>query len=77
MRNYKEINLGSLETSRHHKKTGKPLNQGFRLWWERQDSNLRPLECESSALPLSYAPQKQASIKSKIIESQQLDIQYS
>ena len=66
MRNYKEINLGSLETSRHHKKTGKPLNQGFRLWWERQDSNLRPLECESSALPLSYAPRICQIIKHKL-----------
>ena len=25
-------------------------------WWARLGSNQRPLECESSALPLSYAP---------------------
>src|SRR3990170_6356419 len=26
-------------------------------WWARQDLNLRPLACEASALPLSYAPE--------------------
>ncbi len=26
------------------------------LWWARQDLNLRPLRCQRSALPLSYAP---------------------
>jgi hypothetical protein len=26
------------------------------MWWARQDLNLRPLACEASALPLSYAP---------------------
>ena len=26
------------------------------LWWARQVLNLRPLACEASALPLSYAP---------------------
>ena len=26
-------------------------------WWARQGLNLRPLACEASALPLSYAPQ--------------------
>ena len=26
------------------------------MWWERQESNLRHLACEASALPLSYAP---------------------
>ena len=25
-------------------------------WWARQGLNLRPLPCEGSALPLSYAP---------------------
>src|SRR6059036_495341 len=25
-------------------------------WWARQVLNLRPLACEASALPLSYAP---------------------
>src|ERR1041384_3554642 len=25
-------------------------------WWARQGLNLRPLRCEHSALPLSYAP---------------------
>lgn len=25
-------------------------------WWAQQDSNLRPLACKASALPLSYAP---------------------
>jgi hypothetical protein len=25
-------------------------------WWARQGSNLRPLGCKPSALPLSYAP---------------------
>ena len=28
----------------------------YMVWWARQVSNLRPLECESSALPLSYVP---------------------
>ena len=27
-----------------------------RCWWARQVLNLRPLACEASALPLSYAP---------------------
>jgi hypothetical protein len=25
-------------------------------WWAQQGSNLRPLACKASALPLSYAP---------------------
>lgn len=29
-------------------------------WWARQGSNLRPLGCKPSALPLSYTPQPQA-----------------
>src|SRR5690606_4964217 len=28
----------------------------FSGWWARQGLNLRPLRCEHSALPLSYAP---------------------
>ena len=28
-------------------------------WWARQVLNLRPLACEASALPLSYAPGRQ------------------
>src|SRR6478609_8459952 len=27
-----------------------------RSWWARQGSNLRPLGCKPSALPLSYTP---------------------
>ncbi|VXB69857.1 hypothetical protein MASSI9I_50084 [Massilia sp. 9I] len=27
--------------------------RSFRIWWEVQVSNLRPLQCECSALPLS------------------------
>src|SRR5689334_21095097 len=30
---------------------------GGSSWWARQVLNLRPLACEASALPLSYAPQ--------------------
>ena len=29
----------------------------FSLWWAVQGLNLRPLACEASALPLSYAPE--------------------
>ena len=29
---------------------------GFAGTWARRVSNLRPLACEASALPLSYAP---------------------
>jgi hypothetical protein len=31
-------------------------------WWARQVSNLRPLPCEGSALPLSYAPQQRVTL---------------
>jgi hypothetical protein len=27
-----------------------------KAWWAQQGLNLRPLRCEHSALPLSYAP---------------------
>ena len=30
------------------------------LWWARQGLNLRPHPCEGCALPLSYAPARQA-----------------
>ena len=33
----------------------KGQGSGVRLWWQRQDSNLRPRAYESPALPLSYA----------------------
>ncbi len=33
-----------------------PGRQGRSIWWARQGSNLRPLGCKPSALPLSYAP---------------------
>ena len=26
------------------------------MWWDQQDSNLRPSDYESRALPLSYGP---------------------
>ena len=29
-------------------------------WWARQGLNLRPLRCQHSALPLSYAPTREA-----------------
>ena len=29
------------------------------IWWARQDSNLRPIGYEPTALPLSYEPLKQ------------------
>ena len=32
-----------------------PVNTG-KIWWARLDLNQRPLPCEDSALPLSYAP---------------------
>jgi hypothetical protein len=35
--------------------TGGPAMQGLPEW-ARRVSNLRPLACEASALPLSYAP---------------------
>ena len=35
-----------------------PVNTG-KIWWARLDLNQRPLPCEDSALPLSYAPQQQ------------------
>ncbi len=31
-----------------------PVNTG-KIWWARLDLNQRPLPCEDSALPLSYA----------------------
>jgi hypothetical protein len=34
----------------------KPRRCGAFLWWARLVSNQRPLACEASALPLSYAP---------------------
>jgi hypothetical protein len=32
------------------------LQMSWSGWWARQGSNLRPLGCKPSALPLSYAP---------------------
>jgi hypothetical protein len=34
----------------------RPAVAGFNLGWARVVSNHRPLACEASALPLSYAP---------------------
>lgn len=46
---------------RHSARHGKSLGCGriclVRSWWARQVSNLRPLACKASALPLSYAPE--------------------
>ena len=33
-----------------------PSRLARREWWAREGSNFRPLLCQSSALPLSYAP---------------------
>ena len=38
--------------------------------WAQQVSNLRPLPCEGSALPLSYAPEKLAQVAIRQIGSQ-------
>ncbi len=32
------------------------MTDGGSKWWARKVSNLRPLQCQCSALPLSYAP---------------------
>ena len=42
-------------THRKYKELALSANTCF-CWWAQQGLNLRPLPCEGSALPLSYAP---------------------
>jgi hypothetical protein len=49
-------NRSESRVSRHHLSPRTSCNRGTFLIWARVVSNHRPLACEASALPLSYAP---------------------
>src|SRR6185369_1422406 len=50
------VTARSLGFSEANRARPKSLVSLRKRWWARQGLNLRPLPCEGSALPLSYAP---------------------
>jgi hypothetical protein len=41
-------------------------------WWAREELDLRPLPCQGSALPLSYAPRCWWSVQGSVCVSKRL-----
>ncbi len=48
--------LGRVLDRGREREADSPLNEARKRRWARLGSNQRPLACEASALPLSYAP---------------------
>src|ERR1043166_7148597 len=48
------------------KQKGRVHHPPFLIWWSRWDSNPRPLECDSSALPTELRPHEISSAHGKL-----------